>query len=93
MLSSLPTVKWKVDWISRSSPMAPSATRAATRSNWPWNRKTNASQSSVPVARATARTCSVSARVPHSGFSQSTGRPARSARIVHSACSELGSAM
>ena len=34
----------------------------------------------VPVSLATARTCSVSASVPHSGFSHSTGLPARSAR-------------
>ncbi len=93
MLSGLPTLKWKLDWISRSSPIAPSASRPATRLNWPWNGKTNASQSSVPVSSATASTLSVSESVPQSGFSHSTGLPASSARMVHSACRELGSGM
>ncbi len=63
------------------------------RSICSWNGKTNASQSRVPVSRATASTRSVSARVPPSGFSQSTGLPARSAAIVHSACRLFGSGM
>ena len=59
--------------------------------SWAWNGKTNASQSRVPVSWATASTARVSASVPHSGFSHSTGLPARRARVVHSACSPLGS--
>ena len=93
MLSGRPTLKWKLDCISRSSPIAPSASRPVTFENCGWNGKTKASQSSVPVSRATASTRSVSARVPHSGFSHSTGLPACSARMVHSACSEFGSGM
>ena len=75
-------MKWKSDWISSSSPIAPSASSFWTAANWAWNGKTNASQSSVPVSVATASTCSASASVPHSGFSHSTGLPARSALIV-----------
>ena len=83
----------KFDWISRSSPITPAASSAVTRFIWSWNGKMNASHSGVPVSRATASTCWVSASVPASGFSHSTGWPARSARIVHSACSAFGSGM
>ena len=76
---------------ARRSPR-PRAARC-TAAIWAWNGKTNASHSSVPVSRATVSTCSPSASVPHSGFSHSTALPARSALIVHSACSELGSGM
>ena len=93
MLPGLVSEKWKLDLISISSPIAPSATRALIRSNWAWNGNEKASQSRVPVWRAAASTRSVSGSVPHSGFSHSTGLPASSARIVHSACSALGSGM
>ncbi len=91
MSSGLVSGKWKLAWISRSSPMLPSASRPRSWVICAWNGKTNASQSSVPVSWATASTCRVSASVPHSGFSHSTGLPARSALIVHSACRLFGS--
>jgi hypothetical protein len=85
--------KWKFEAISTTSPISPASRISLTCLSWSWNGKTNASHSSVPVSRAAARTRCVSARVPHSGFSHSTGLPASSARIVHSACSALGRGM
>ena len=85
--------KWKFDWISRRSPITPPAISSRSRRIWSWNGKTKASQSGVPVSRATARTCSVPASEAVKGFSHRTGFPARSARIVHSACSAFGSGM
>ena len=58
-----------------------------------WNGNANASQSRVPVRRAASSTRSVSGSTPQSGFSHRVGLPASSARIVHSACSALGSGM
>ena len=73
--------------------MAPSASSPRIFAICSWNGNTNASHRGIPVSRAAARTCSVSPRLPHSGFSHSTALPARSALIVHSACSPLGSGM
>ena len=73
--------------------MAPSPSRPRIRFIWSWKGKTNASHSGMPVSAATARTCSVSAGDAVSGFSHSTGFPARRALIVHSACRALGSGM
>ena len=93
MLAGPRTMKWKLDLISIRSPIAPSATRFLISSSCAWNGNANASQSRVSVRRAAASTRSVSGRTPQSGFSHSTGLPASSARMVHSACSALGSGM
>ena len=79
--------------ISARSPIAPSASRLTRRRCWAWNGKTKASHSSAPGTAAAASSTSAVWAVPtHSGFSHSTALPARSARIAHSACSELGRA-
>ena len=93
MLSGRVTEKWKLDLISISSPITPSAISRLSWASCAWNGNANASQSRVPVCRAAVSVRSVSGSVPQSGFSHSTGLPASSARMVHSACSELGSGM
>jgi hypothetical protein len=73
------------------SPIAPSASSLCASMVWGWWRHIRPSMQTRPAASAASKHAAASAAVTANGFSQSTCLPARSALIVHSVWSAIGS--